>query len=61
MSVCAMCAGSATTAWAHVVVSPEEVAAGDYETVTVCVHTEKKVPTTEVRVEVAEGFLLSGV
>jgi uncharacterized protein YcnI len=49
------------TAWAHVVVSPEEVAAGDYETLTVSVPTEKEVPTTEVRVEVPEGFLLSGV
>ncbi|MGH3144233.1 MAG: YcnI family protein [Rubrobacter sp.] len=48
-------------AWAHVVVSPEEVAAGDYETLTVSVPTEKEVPTTEVRVEVPEGFLLSGV
>ena len=49
------------TAWAHVVVSPEEVTAGDYETLTVSVPTEKEVPTTEIRVEVPEGFLLSGV
>ncbi len=48
-------------AWAHVVVSPEEVAAGDYETLTVSVPTEKEVPTTKIRVEVPEGFLLSGV
>jgi uncharacterized protein YcnI len=48
-------------AWAHVVVSPEEVAAGDYETLTVSVPTEKEVPTTEVRVEVPKGFILSGV
>ncbi len=48
-------------AWAHVVVSPEEVAAGDYETLTVSVPTEKEVPTTEIRVEVPEAFLLSGV
>src|SRR3712207_5313841 len=51
----------ASVAWAHVVVSPEEVAAGDYETLTVSVPTEKEVPTTEVRVEVPEGFVLSGV
>ncbi len=51
----------ATPAWAHVVVSPEEVTAGDYETLTVSVPTEKEIPTTEIRVEVPEGFLLSGV
>jgi len=50
-----------STAWAHVVVSPEEVTAGEYETLTVSVPTEKEIPTTEVRVEVPEGFLLSGV
>ena len=60
MSTCLMLAVSAP-AWAHVVVSPEEVAAGDYETLTVSVPTEKEVPTTEIRVEVPEGFLLSGV
>lgn len=48
-------------AWAHVVVSPEEVRAGDYETLTVSVPTEKEIPTTKIRVEVPEGFLLSGV
>jgi LPXTG-motif cell wall-anchored protein len=51
----------ATPAQAHVVVSPEEVTAGDYETLTVSVPTEKEIPTTEIRVEVPEGFLLSGV
>ena len=51
----------AAPAGAHVVVSPEEVTAGDYETLTVSVPTEKEVPTTEIRVEVPEGFLLSGV
>ncbi len=50
-----------TPAWAHVVVSPEEAAAGDYVTLTVSVPTEKEVPTTEIRVEVPEGFVLSGV
>jgi uncharacterized protein YcnI len=48
-------------AWAHVVVSPEKVTAGDYETLTVSVPTEKEMPTTKIRVEVPEGFLLSGV
>jgi hypothetical protein len=42
-------------AWAHVVVSPEEVTAGDYETLTVSVPTEKEIPTTKIRVEVTEG------
>ncbi len=47
--------------WAHVVVSPEEVAAGDYEKLVVSVPMEKEVPTTEIRVEVPEGFTVSGV
>ncbi len=60
LSLCAMLAVSAPV-WAHVTVSPEEVTAGDYETLTVSVPTEKEVPTTEIQVEVPEGFLLSGV
>src|SRR5918997_1737214 len=60
LSLCAMLALSAPV-WAHVTVSPEEVKAGDYETLTVSVPTEKEVPTTEIQVEVPEGFLLSGV
>ena len=60
LGVGAMLAVSAP-AWAHVVVSPEEVRAGDYETLTVSVPTEKEIPTTEIRIEVPEGFLLSGV
>src|SRR4028118_41054 len=60
LSLCAMLALSAP-AEAHVVVSPEEVTAGDYETLTVSVPTEREIPTTEIRVEVPEGFLLSGV
>ena len=43
------------------VVSPEVVTAGDYETLTVSVPTEKEIPTTKIRVVVPEGFLLSGV
>jgi uncharacterized protein YcnI len=60
LSTCTMLAVSAP-AWAHVVVSPEEVPAGDYATLTVSVPTEKEVPTTEIRVEVPDGFTLSGV
>src|SRR3712207_5180897 len=60
LSTCTMLLVSAP-AEAHVVVGPEEVAAGDYETLTVSVPTEKEVPTTEIRVEVPEGFTLSGV
>jgi uncharacterized protein YcnI len=60
LSTCTMLAVS-TPAWAHVVVNPEQVPAGDYETLTVSVPTEKEVPTTKIRVEVPEGFLLSGV
>jgi uncharacterized protein YcnI len=48
-------------AWAHVVVSPDEVRAGDYATLTVSVPTEKEVPTIKIRVEVPDGFIVSGV
>ena len=51
----------AGTSWAHVVVTPEEVAAEDYATLTMSVPTEKEVPTTEVRLEVPDGFTVSGV
>jgi len=51
----------AGTSWAHVVVTPEEVSAEDYEALTVSVPTEKDVPTTKVRVEVPDGFTVSGV
>jgi uncharacterized protein YcnI len=60
LSTCTMLAVSAP-AWAHLVVSPEEVAAGDYTTLTVSVPTEKEVPTTKIRMEMPKGFLLSGV
>jgi uncharacterized protein YcnI len=60
LGICMMLAVSAP-AWAHVVVSPEVVTAGDYETLTVSVPTEKEIPTTKIRVEVPDGFLLSGV
>lgn len=48
-------------AYAHVRVSPEEVPAGSYEKLTVSVPTERDVPTTEVRLEVPEGFEVLGV
>jgi uncharacterized protein YcnI len=50
-----------TAALAHVTVSPEGVAPEDYATLTVKVPNEKEIPTTEVRVEVPEGFKLGGV
>lgn len=50
-----------SVALAHVVVTPEEVPAGDCEKLVVSVPTEKEVPTTEIRVEVPEGFTVSGV
>ena len=59
--ICAMLTVLSVPAWAHVVVSPEEVSAGDYETLSISVPTEKELPTTEIRVEVPKGFLLSGV
>ena len=48
-------------AWAHVRVVPEDVPADSYEVLTVRVPTEKDIPTTEVRVEVPEGFTVSRV
>lgn len=51
----------AGAALAHVEVSPGEVRAGSSETFTVSVPTELDVPTTEVRVEVPEGFEVTGV
>src|SRR3712207_1164024 len=48
-------------AWAHVVVSPKEVPADSYQVLTVRAPTEKDIPTTEIRVEVPEGFTVAGV
>jgi uncharacterized protein YcnI len=48
-------------AWAHVVVSPEEVPADSYQVLTVRAPTEKEIPTTEIRVEVPQGFTVTGV
>src|SRR5215210_6306242 len=52
---------TAGVAYAHVVVSPKEVPAGDYQKLTVSVPTEREVPTTQIRVEVPEGFEVLGV
>jgi len=51
----------ASVASAHVTVSPEEVPAGNYEKLTVSVPTERDVPTTQVRLDVPEGFTVLGV
>lgn len=50
-----------SVAWAHVVVSPKEVPADSYQVLTVRAPTEKDIPTTEIRVEVPEGFTVAGV
>ena len=52
---------TAGVAWAHVRVLPEEVPADTFEVFTVRAPTEKDIPTTEVRVEVPEGFTVSRV
>src|SRR4051794_29923749 len=52
---------TAGVAWAHVVVTPEEAPAGSYEKFSVSVPTEEDIPTTGVRVEVPEGFTVTGV
>lgn len=59
----AACMLLATTgvALAHVRVLPEEVPADSFEVFTVRVPSEKDVPTTGVRVEVPEGFVVSRV
>jgi uncharacterized protein YcnI len=60
LAICLMFA-SASAAWAHVRVSPEEVPADSFQVLTVRVPTEKEIPTTGVRVEVPEGFTVSRV
>ena len=50
----------AGTALAHVEVSPSQVPAGATETFTIEVPTEKEIPTTEVRLELPEGFEATG-
>ena len=49
-------------AWAHVEVGPEEAPAGEFQRFVLSAPTERDdVPTTEVRVEVPEGFTVGGV
>jgi len=48
-------------AWAHVTVSPKEVPADSYQVLVVRAPTEKDISTTGIRVEVPEGFTVSGV
>lgn len=50
----------AGAALAHVEVSPGQVPAGATETFTIEVPTEKEVPTTEVRLELPDGFEATG-
>ncbi|QIN81367.1 DUF1775 domain-containing protein [Rubrobacter tropicus] len=52
--------GLAGAALAHVEVSPDQVPAGATETFTIEVPTEKEIPTTEVRIELPEGFEAGG-
>lgn len=48
-------------AFAHVIVSPGEVAAGSRVTFELRVPTEEPVPTTHVRLLIPEGVVVSGV
>jgi uncharacterized protein YcnI len=52
---------TASVASAHVKVLPEVVPADSFEVLTVRVPTEEDIPTTQVRVEVPEGFTVLGV
>jgi uncharacterized protein YcnI len=52
---------TAGAAWAHAQIRPAEVPAGATEEFTLEVVHEKDMPTTEVRMEVPEGFALSSV
>lgn len=60
LSACLLLATSGM-ALAHVTVQPEEVSGGEYEKLTVTVPSEKEIPSTGVRVDVPEGFTVSGV
>ena len=51
----------ASVAWAHVVVTPDEVPADSYEVLNVRAPNEKNIPTTEVKVNVPDGFTVVGV
>lgn len=60
LTICLVLA-STGVAWGHMRVLPEEVPADSFEVFTVRVPTEEDVPTTEVRVEVPEGFTVNRV
>src|SRR5215212_8375322 len=51
----------ASEAWAHAELSPSQVPAGSSQEFTLEVRQEKDVPTTEVRLEVPEGFAVTNV
>jgi uncharacterized protein YcnI len=62
LTTCSMLVTTGGVAWAHVEVGPEEAPAGEFQRFVVSAPTEREdVPTTEVRVEVPEGFLVGGV
>ena len=52
---------AAGAAWAHVEISPQEVPSGAREEFVAEVPAELDVPTTEVRLEVPEGFEVTNV
>jgi uncharacterized protein YcnI len=52
---------SSALAWAHAEVTPSEVPAGATEDISLEVVQEKEAPTTEVRMEIPEGFEVTGV
>lgn len=52
---------SSAQAWAHAEITPEGVPAGTTEELTLEVLQEKDAPTTEVRMEVPEGFKVTDV
>ncbi|HZB81523.1 MAG TPA: YcnI family protein [Rubrobacteraceae bacterium] len=60
LTICFIIA-AAGVAWAHVVLSPKQVPANSYQKLAVSVPTEKDIPTTKIRVEVPEGFTVTGV
>ena len=62
LSTCFMLVTTGGVAWAHVEVGPEEAPAGEFQRFVLSAPTEREdVSTTEVRVEVPEGFLVGGV
>src|SRR5215210_7580984 len=62
LTACTMLVTTGGVAWAHVEVGPEEAPAGEFQRFVLSAPTEREdVPTTEVRVEVPEGFLVGGV